>query len=123
VPQISDIPKEIIQEYKLNELATENRYIYCKIHNGMYCLPQDGIIAQELLQEQLAKVGYHQSKIISGLWTHVMKNASCFVLVFDDFTIKYTNMDNAIHLIYTLKENYTITFDWEVTKYIRLTIK
>ena len=53
----------------------------------MYGLPQAGIIAQELLQEQLAKVGYHQSKIIPGLWTHVTKK-TYFTLVVDNFAIK-----------------------------------
>jgi hypothetical protein len=83
---------------------------------------QAGIIAQELLQERLAKVGYHQSKIIPGLWTHV-KRKICFTLVVDNFSIKYTNMDNAKHLINVLKKDYTITVDWDATKYIGLTIE
>ncbi len=33
----------------------------------MYGLPQAGMIAQELLQERLAKVGYYQSKIITRI--------------------------------------------------------
>jgi hypothetical protein len=87
------------------------------------CLPQAGISAQQLLQEQLAKVGYHQSKIIPGLWTHVTRKIS-FTLGVDNFTIKYTNMDNTTHLINALKENYTITtIDWDATKYIGLTIE
>ncbi len=73
----------------------------CKIYNGMYGLPQAGIIAQELLQERLAKVGYHQSKIIPSLLTHVTRK-KCFTVIVDDFTIKYTNMDNAKHLINVL---------------------
>jgi hypothetical protein len=57
--KIMDIPKEIIKEYKLHQKVTDDGYIYCKIQKGMYGLPQVGIIAQELLQERLAKVGYH----------------------------------------------------------------
>ena len=91
--KISDIPKEIIQEYKLHELEMEEGYVYCEIFKGMYGLPQAGIIAQELLQERLAKAGYHQSKSIPGLWTHVTRKI-CFTLVVDNFAIKYTNMDN-----------------------------
>jgi hypothetical protein len=68
--KLSDIPNEIIIKYKLREIATSDGYVYCKIRKGMYGLPQAGIIAQELLQEHLAKVGYHQSKIVPGLWTH-----------------------------------------------------
>ena len=83
----------------------------------MYGLPQAGIIAQELLQERLAKVGYHQSKIIPGLWTHVTRKI-CFTLVVDEFAAKYTNMDDAKHLINVLKKDYTITVDSDATKYI-----
>ncbi len=79
-------------------------------------------MAQELLQEHLEKVGYHQSKIIPGLWTHKTRKI-CFTLVVDDFAIKYTKLEDAQHLIDTLKKDSTITIDWDATKYIRLTIK
>ncbi len=68
----------------------------------MYGLPQAGIIAQKLLQERLAKVGYYQSKIIPGLWMHITKK-TCFTLVVDDYAIKYTILDDAKHLIDDLK--------------------
>ncbi len=115
--KITDIPEEIIQEYKLHEIVTEDGYIYCELCKGTYGLWQTGIIAQELLQEQLAKVGYHQSKIIPGLWTHVTRKI-CFTLVVDNFAIKYTNMDDAKHSINALKENYIITINWDATKNI-----
>ena len=69
----------------------------------MYGLPQAGIIAQELLQERLAKVGYHQSKIIPGLWTHKTRKI-CFTLVVNNFAIKYTKLEDAQHLIDALKK-------------------
>ena len=87
----------------------------------MYGLPQAGIIAQELLQERLAKVGYHQSKIVPGLWTHKTRNI-CFTLVVDDFAIKYTKKEDAQHLIDALEKDYTISTDWDAAKYIGLTI-
>jgi hypothetical protein len=120
--KISDIPEEIIQEYKLHELVMEVGYIYCEIRKGIYGLLQAGITAQELLQEQLAKVGYYQSKIIPGLWTHVTRK-SCLPLVVDDFAIKYTKMEDTQHLIDVLKKDYTVTIDWDANKYIGLTIK
>jgi hypothetical protein len=73
-----------------------------KFKKGMYGLPQAGIIVQDLLQARLAKVGYHQSKIIPGLWTHKTRK-TCFTLVVDDFAIKYTSMEDTQHLIDTLK--------------------
>jgi hypothetical protein len=88
----------------------------------MYRLPQAGIIAQDLLQARLAKVGYHQSKIVPGLWTHKTQK-TCSTLVVDDFAIKYTSMEDAQHLIYALKQDYTITINWDTTKYIRLTLE
>jgi hypothetical protein len=68
--KITDIPDEIIEEYKLMLLVTQDRCVYCEITRGMYGLPQAGIIAQELLEKRLAEYGYHQSKIINGFWKH-----------------------------------------------------
>jgi hypothetical protein len=120
--KITNIPEEIIKEYKMREIVTKDGYVYYKIQRGMYGLPQAGIIAQELLQERLAKVGYHQSKIIPGLWMHKTRKI-CFTLVGDNFPIKYTKLEDAQHLIDALKKDYTITIDWDATKYIGLTIK
>jgi hypothetical protein len=88
----------------------------------MYDLPQVGIIVQDLLQALLTKVGYHQSKIIPGLWTHETRR-TCLTLVNDNFAVKYTSMEDAQHLIDALKQDYTITIDWDTTKYIGLTLK
>ena len=49
--KITDIPDEIIDEYNLREIVDDDGYVYCEITKGMYCLPQAGIIAQELLAE------------------------------------------------------------------------
>jgi hypothetical protein len=49
--KLADIREEIIEEYKLCEIVTENSYVYCKIRKGMYSLPQAGLIAQELLEQ------------------------------------------------------------------------
>ena len=119
--KITDIPDEVIEHYKLSEICTEDGYVYCEIRKGMYGLPQAGIIAQDLLQKRLAEVGYHQSKIIPGLWTHKTRNI-CFTLVVDDFAIKFTKKEDAQHLIDALEKDYTISIDWEAEKYIGLTI-
>jgi hypothetical protein len=102
--------------------VTSDGYVYCEIQKGMYGLPQAGIIAQELLEERLAKYGYHQSKIIPGFWSHKTRPI-CFTLVVDDFAIKYINEADATHSIEALKREYTITVDKEATKYIGLTIE
>jgi hypothetical protein len=119
--KITDIPEEIIEHYKLRKIITEDGYIYCEIRKGIYGLLQAGIIAQELLQERLAKVGYHQSQIIPGLWTHKTRNI-CFTLVVNDCAIKYTKKEDLQHLIDALEKDYTISYDWDATKYINITI-
>jgi hypothetical protein len=55
------MPDDVVEHYKLRELATPDGAIYCEIRKGMYGLPQAGIIAQQLLEERLAKHGYRQS--------------------------------------------------------------
>jgi hypothetical protein len=120
--KITDIPDEIIQEYNLLKLVSPDGYVYCEIRKGMYGLPQAGLIAQELLQERLAKKGYHQSKIIPGLWTHETRPIT-FILVVDGFAIKHVRQEDADHLINTIKTYYTCTVNKEVTKYIRLTVE
>ena len=48
--KLTDIPEEIIVEYKLREISTSDGYVYIEIQKGMYGLPQAGIIAQQLLE-------------------------------------------------------------------------
>ena len=118
--KLTDIPEEIIIEYKLHEIATEDGYVYCEIRKGMYGLPQAGILAQELLEDRLAKHGYTQSKIIPGYWKH--KNLPIdFTLIVDDFGVKYVEKENAMHLINILRQHYEIVIDWTGSKYIGLT--
>ena len=56
--------------YNLTIKATSDGFVYIKIQKGMYCLPQVGILAQELLEQRLNKHGYSQSPITPGLWRH-----------------------------------------------------
>ena len=68
-------------------------YVYVKVHKGVYGLPRAGTIAQELLQKQLAKHGYSQSKITPGFWIH---------------TWHPVGKEHADHLIALLEENYEL---------------
>ena len=87
---LSDVPTEVIKEYKLQEKATKDGHVYIEITRGMYGLPQAGLLAQELLEERLAKHRYYQSNIIPGLWKHETRPI-VFSLVVDDFGIKSVN--------------------------------
>jgi hypothetical protein len=45
--KLLDKPEDVIEHYKLRNIATPDGYVYCEIRQGMYGLPQAGIIAQE----------------------------------------------------------------------------
>ncbi len=62
-------PPDIIDEYRLRDKVDADGNVFCEVQHGMYCLPQAGIIAQELLTKRLNKAGYRQSKITPGYTT------------------------------------------------------
>jgi hypothetical protein len=84
---ISLLPEEIILTYNLCDIVDEKGWIYMEIRKGMYGLPQAGIIAQQLLQRNLAKHGYRPVRHTHGLWKHDTRPVS-FSLVVDDFGVK-----------------------------------
>ena len=78
----------------------------------MYGLPQAGLlVANELLEKRLNKHGYHQSKLVPGLWKHDTRLIQ-FTLVVNDFGVKYVGEEHAKHLKATLEEHYKLTCDW-----------
>ena len=100
---MTDIPEDVIEHYKLRDIATPKGYVYCKIQKGMYGLPQDGIIAQQLLKGRLEKHGYQQSTTTPQLWKHNTQPIS-FTLVVNDFGVSYVREVHAQHLIDTVKQ-------------------
>ena len=73
-------------------------------------LPQAGILAQELLEKNLSKHGFSQSKAVPGLWAHTTQPIS-FTRVVDDFGIKYVGKEHAKFLLDILREHYEISVD------------
>jgi hypothetical protein len=57
VINLASLPQETIEKYDLIEIS-QDRKVYIEIQKGMYGLPQAGILANELLQRNLAKDGY-----------------------------------------------------------------
>ena len=84
--KIKLFPEDIIQEYDLRHKVDATGNVHCEVWWGMYGLPQVGIITQELLEEQLLKAGYRQSKVTPGYWKHDWQPIS-FTLVVDDFDV------------------------------------
>jgi len=105
-----DIPDKIIEEYKLREKATTDGCVYFTVMRGMYGLPQLGSNSHDELEEHLNKEGYFKSLLVPALWKH-KKRPTQFVLVVDDFGIKYFTKDNLDHLADTLKKYYRVKID------------
>jgi hypothetical protein len=57
VINLASLPQETIEKYDLKELAQDVK-VYIEIKKGMYGFPPAGILANELLQHNLAKDGY-----------------------------------------------------------------
>ncbi len=120
--KLADMPEDVIEHYCLCDIATPDGYVYCKIHHGMYGLPQAGIIAQELLAKRLKEHGYFQSKMTPGLWTHEW-HPIAFTLVVDNFGVKYVGEEHAQHLLKMVQKYYKCSFEAEGERYCGLTIK
>eukprot|EP00804_Cyclotella_cryptica_P012262 CCRYP_013844-RA/>CCRYP_013844-RA protein AED:0.25 eAED:0.25 QI:0/0/0/1/0/0/2/0/707 len=119
--KLSGIPTEIIREYRLDLLAEPDGTIYVLVQLGMYGLPQAGLLANELLEKRLNAHGYHQSKLVPGLWKHIWRPIQ-FTLVVDDFGLKYVGDEHPQHLLKVLQEHYTVTTDWKGSRYIGITL-
>ncbi|KAL7476512.1 hypothetical protein ACHAW6_002370 [Cyclotella cf. meneghiniana] len=117
--KFSDIFEEVIDEYKLHEKVTSDGFVYMMVVQGMYSLPQAGCLGHDLLEERLNKEGYFQSKTVSGLWSHKIRDIK-FVLVVDNFGIKYIKQTDLDHLIQTLKKHYQVTVDREGKEFIKI---
>ena len=103
------------------------------IDGGMYGLSPADCMANIRLVPYLVQHGYHQSKRIPALFKHETRPIA-FVLIVDDFGVKYTlafvlivddfgwcqiyvGEENVKHLDQVLKQEYTITTDWSGALY------
>ena len=99
--KFSDIPQEFIEEYDLSKSA-QNGWIYFEILCRCYGLAQSGRLANDLLHTRLEKAGYYEAATTPGLWCHKWRPIQ-FVLLVDDFGIKYVGKEYALHLLKTLR--------------------
>jgi Reverse transcriptase (RNA-dependent DNA polymerase). len=116
---LSQIPDDIIGQYNLRDIADNNGFVYIEIRKGMYGLKQAGRIAYKALVTHLAKYGYSPSQMTQGLWTHATRSIQ-FILVVDDFGVKYTDEADVHHLINALTDKYKISIDWNGQVYCGL---
>ena len=107
------IPQEFLEKYKLTE-KVHNRYIFTQVNKGMYGLPQSGRVVHEALVKHMEPYGYHTSRKKLGLWKHNSQPINS-TLVVDDFIVKYSVKEDALHLKSALEDKYKVTTDWEET--------
>jgi hypothetical protein len=117
---IASIPQSIIEQYHLLDLV-HNGFVLVEISRGMYGLPQAGILAYDQLVHHLSTHGYAPCTHTPGLWSHSTRDIT-FCLVVDKFGIKYTDKNNAIHLLTALQELYFVTTDWSGSLYLGMTL-
>jgi hypothetical protein len=120
VNNLSSLPQETIEKYDLIELSQDGK-VYIEIQKGMYGLPQAGILANKLLQRNLAKDGYRPTHHTHGLWTHDTRPIS-LLLVVDDFGVKYIGWEHAEHLMACIRKKYNTSSDWSGGAYCGLTL-
>ena len=85
----------------------------------MYGLPQAGSLRQDQLKQRLNKEGHFQSQTVPGFWKHKTKSIQ-FVLVVDNFGIKYINKDDLDHLIQTLEKYYDVAVDLDGKEFVKI---
>ncbi len=119
--KLSNLPQEFADLYDLTKKAEDNGNVYIKVQKGMYGLPQAGILAHGLLEEQLNEHGYQQSQVTPGLWKHALKpSPSCSALMI--FGMKYIGQEHIKHLLKVLNMHYKCSQDWDSKKYLRMDI-
>ena len=117
---INMIPDDIVKLYGLADKIV-NGFVYAEIRRGMYGLPQAGRLANEQLKTFLAPHGYRPAPVTPGLWLHDTRPIQ-FSLVVDDFGVKYSNVEDAEHLMTALKQHYKVSEDWTGSWYCGLTL-
>ena len=117
---IAMIPPAIMEFYKLWYLV-HNGYVCVQIRKGMYGLPQAGKLANDRLVAFLEPHGYVPVPFTPGLWRHTSRPIS-FTLVVDDFGVKYTQREDAEHLMTSLRQQYAVSEDWTGSRYCGLTL-
>ncbi|KAL7477357.1 hypothetical protein ACHAW6_003167 [Cyclotella cf. meneghiniana] len=112
---------EIVAKYNLKDKVDDQGWIYVRIEQGMYGLPQVGRLANKLLAKCLDKEGYYQCQYTPCLWRHKWRPIT-ICLVVDDFGIKTIGLSHVKHLKATLEKYYKVTVDWKGEVFCSITL-
>ena len=115
------LPLAIIDKYNLTPFIHNDKVLF-EVTQGMYGLPQAGLLAQQRLIAHLAESDYHECPDVPCLFRH-STNSVAFSLVVDDFGIKYKDKADADHLIACIRSLYELKVDWSGSQYLGITIK
>ncbi len=85
----------------------------------MYGLPQAGSLGHDLLEHRFNNEGYFQSQTVPGFWKHNSKPIQ-FVLVVDNFGIKYLKQEDLDHLIQSLEKHYNVAVDLDGKEFVKI---
>ena len=92
------------------------------IRKGIPGIKQYGRLSSDRLTKNLVRNGYAPVPHTPSLWRHHTPNL-VFSLIVNNFLIKYTHKGDADHLLKSLQEDYAITQDLTVERYLVLTLK
>jgi hypothetical protein len=110
------IPPAVQRDYNVQALQRDG-FVYVRVMKGIYGLPQAGLLARERLVKHLHGHGYCEAAATPSLFRHKTRDIA-FVLVVDDFGVKYANKADMDHLITVLRELYQLTVSWDGEKYV-----
>ena len=82
-----------------------------EIPKGMYGIPQTGKIANDKIKLHMAKFGYDAAPITPILWRHQTRPLQ-FLLLMDDFGVKYEHQVDITHLLDALKIIFELSEYW-----------
>ena len=109
--KLTDFPEHVEQKYN-SQAHARNGYVYLEIWRYIYGLPQESKPEKKCLREKIRPCGYYEVSHTPGLWKHISRPID-FPLVVDDFGVKCVGKDNPLHLIDSLKEEFTISEYWK----------
>ena len=112
---LSLFPAWIVEQYHLKELAVDG-WVYIEMRRAVWGLPQAGILTNKHPRRKLAPSRYTECINTPGLWRHKTRDIT-FMLVVDNFGVKYVKKEDVDHLIVSIKLTYMLTKDWAGSLY------
>ena len=122
----SHLTDQFIADYHLHEFIVPHGKSYrilMEICKTIYGLKNAGRLSKDKLDNILLASGYTEDTNVPCVYSHAT-NGVRFVLVVDDFAVKYNSIAGRDHLINAIKQaNYELSVDATGSKFVGLTIE